>query len=246
MESEALLELRGIHYTYANAGKPALSGASLRLFPGEKIGLIGANGSGKTTLFHIAMGLLPAAQGEVLFEGRRVENAHGFRELRRRVGLVFQQADDQLFCPTVLEDVAFGPLNLGKTPAQARDIASATLQRLGLAGFEERVTHKLSGGEKKLVALATVLAMAPAAVLLDEPTNDLDPDTRERLIDVLKRLDIAYCIISHDWDFLAHTILDLYCVEKGRVILKDKAALHAHQHGHLGGDAPHFHGDMQK
>lgn len=241
MDRPPLLELRDIRYLYPGASKPVLDGASLRLFPGEKLGLIGANGSGKTTLFHIAMGLRRQSAGEVLFEGAPVSGPQDFRALRRRVGLVFQQADDQLFCPTVLEDVAFGPLNLGKSPAEAADIASATLRRLGLNGFEERVTHKLSGGEKRLVALATVLAMEPDALLLDEPTNDLDPDTRDRLIDALRSLDLAYCIISHDWDFLAATIGALYSVEHGRVHLKDKAALHTHRHGHLGGDAPHIH-----
>jgi cobalt/nickel transport system ATP-binding protein len=135
-------------------------------------------------------------------------------------------------------------LNLGKTPDEARDIAVATLKKLGLAGFEERVTHRLSGGEKRLVALATVLAMEPDALLLDEPTNDLDQETRDRLIDALQGLELAYCIISHDWDFLAATIHALYSVERGRVVCKDKSALHTHRHGHPGGDAPHAHGDQ--
>jgi len=244
MDSFPLLELRDIYFAYPAGCKPVLDGAGLRLCTGERLGLIGANGSGKTTLFHIAMGLLKPAQGEVRFEGRPVAAAREFRALRQSVGLVFQNADDQLFCPTVLEDVAFGPLNLGKSPDQARAMAQAALARLGLAGFEKRVTHTLSGGEKKLVSLATVLAMAPRAILLDEPTNDLDPETRERLIEVLNRLDLAYCIISHDWDFLSHTISDLYSVEQGRVVLKDKEALHMHHHGHRGGDAPHVHGDL--
>ncbi len=122
------------------------------------------------------------------------------------MGLLFQNADDQLFCPTVLEDVAFGPLNQGKPPAEAIGIARETMARLGLQGFEERVTYKLSGGEKKLVSLATVLAMQPQLLLLDEPTSGLDENTKHRLMHILQDLDIAYMIVSHEQDFLNHTV----------------------------------------
>jgi cobalt/nickel transport system ATP-binding protein len=157
------------------------------------------------------------------------------------VGLLFQNSDDQLFSPTVLEDVAFGPLNLGHKPPRAREIAAAALERVGLEGFGERVTHRLSGGEKKLVALASILAMQPKALLLDEPTNDLDPDTRDRLRDVLLDLDLSYIVISHDWDFLDETTDDVYALHDGRLLHDGKAAIHRHVHIHPHGDVPHEH-----
>ncbi|THB63702.1 MAG: ABC transporter ATP-binding protein, partial [Desulfovibrio sp.] len=151
-------------------------------------------------------------------------------------------AEDQLFSPTVLEDVAFGPLNLGLKPAQAKDRALETLEQLGLEGFADRITHRLSGGEKRLVALATILAMQPKALLLDEPTNDLDPPTRQRLIATLNELDLGYVIISHDWDFLAQTTEQSLTLDKdtGRLV-KSTAVPHTHVHVHEAGDAPHEH-----
>ena len=186
------------------------------LYPDRKIGLYGPNGSGKTTFFRLIMGLAAPQEGRILFHGRPLETEKDFRELRCKVGLVLQHAEDQLFCPTVLEDVAFGPLNLGCTQDEARDRAASTLERLGLAGFENRLTHRLSGGEKKLVSLATVLVMEPEALLLDEPTNGLDPEARQRIIGVLKTLPTARIIISHDWDFLAETSSEYLTVEGQR------------------------------
>ena len=155
--------------------------------------------------------------------------------------MVFQDADDQLFSPTVIEDVAFGPLNLGASQEEALAISRKTLDDLDLTGLAERVTHQLSGGEKKLVSLATILSMQPEAMLLDEPTNNLDPETRTRLIDILNRLDIAYMIISHDWDFLAETCRDLYAMDYGRAHSSDTTCLHVHRHAHPYGDHPHKH-----
>lgn len=208
-----------------------------------KIGLIGPNGSGKTTLFHIIMGLLVPQKGTVLFKGSAVNDEKGFFEVRKSIGLLFQDADDQLFSPTVLEDVAFGPLNLGASPEAAREISQQTLNNLGLINFEQRITHKLSGGEKKLVSLATILAMKPEFLLLDEPTNNLDQETRFRLIDILNELDLSYAIISHDWDFLEQTTGDVYAIEKGAVTQCERACLHEHHHAHLFGEHPHHHGD---
>nr|WP_246432907.1 ABC transporter ATP-binding protein [Rhodopseudomonas rhenobacensis] len=177
--------------------------AGFRLDAGERVALVGPNGAGKTTLFHIMVGLLHPSAGVVEAFGtvRRAEK--DFREVRARAGILFQDSDDQLFCPTVLEDVAFGPLNLGKSPAEAAGIAKATLESLGLGGFGSRITHKLSGGQKRLVALATVLAMQPDVLLLDEPTNALDAETEERLTGILAALPQAMVIIAHDERFLA-------------------------------------------
>jgi len=197
----AIFSLEDISFTYPG-GIKVLDEVNFKLSEGDKIALTGHNGSGKTTLLHIIMGLLHPSSGQVLYKGSPVQGEKGFQELRKGVGLLFQQADDQLFCPTVIEDVAFGPLNLGHNPDKARKIAKYTLCLLGLSGYEDRVTYRLSGGEKKLVSLATVLAMQPEALVLDEPTNDLDPAMRGRLIEILNSLDVAMLVVSHDLDFL--------------------------------------------
>ncbi|GAB7082270.1 hypothetical protein JCM14635_39450 [Megalodesulfovibrio paquesii] len=151
--------------------------------------------------------------------------------MRREVGFVFQQADDQLFSPTVLEDLAFGPLNLGMPPREAESVARSTLKSLGLQGYEDRVCHRLSGGEKRLVALGTVLAMSPKVLLLDEPTNDLDPAMRRRIMHILKELPQGMLIVSHDWDFLSRTVDACLAMEDGRLRPVPMDVLHSHRHG---------------
>jgi len=197
--------------------KLLFEGADWQINTGDRIGLVGANGSGKTTLFHLIMGLLQPEAGEIEVFGRRCRAEADFRLVREQVGLLFQDPDDQLFCPTVAEDVAFGPLNLGLPRAEVRAIVRDTLERLGLAGFEERVTFKLSGGEKRLVSLATVLAMRPRIMLLDEPTAGLDEPTTERIVELLRSPGLSYLIISHDRDFLARTVETTYHLEKGLI-----------------------------
>jgi cobalt/nickel transport system ATP-binding protein len=203
---EPLIELHDIKFAYPGASQPVFQDFNYQLLPGEHIGLIGPNGCGKTTLLHLIIGLLRPQAGSIKVLGQEVNTAKDFVDVRQKVGLLFQNADDQLFCPTVLEDVAFGPLNQGKTPDEAIDIARETMARLGLQGFEDRVTYKLSGGEKKLVSLATVLAMEPQLLLLDEPTSGLDETTKHRLVHILNDLDIAYMIVSHEDGFLEHTV----------------------------------------
>ncbi|MCF8055026.1 MAG: energy-coupling factor ABC transporter ATP-binding protein [Desulfocapsa sp.] len=236
-----LLELRDISYSYPDHDSPLLEGINFSIHK-ERIGLIGPNGSGKTTLFQIIMGLLKADTGEILLEGKKMETEKDFQQIRRRLGLLFQNSDDQLFSPTVLEDVAFGPLNIGATPAEARNTSISTLKQLGLEGFEERITHKLSGGEKKIVALATILAMHPQLLLLDEPSNNLDPETRERLITILRGLNQVHIIISHDLDFLASTCTQLYAIEKKTLVRCEEKQVHSHEHIHPYGNQPHQHG----
>ena len=160
--AEPIFALEHVSFTYAG-GRQVFRDMDFALYPDRKIGLYGPNGSGKTTFFRLIMGLAAPQEGRILFHGRPLETEKDFRELRCKVGLVLQHAEDQLFCPTVLEDVAFGPLNLGCSQDEARVRAASTLERLGLAGFENRLTHRLSGGEKKLVSLATVLVMEPEA-----------------------------------------------------------------------------------
>lgn len=204
MNDASLLSLHSVSFAYP--GKPALfDGLAFSLRPGERIGLHGPNGSGKTTLFRLLMGLEKPGSGRLLFHGAPVTGEKALRRLRCAIGLVMQNADDQLFSPTVLEDVAFGPLNLGLSRAQARERALQVLGSLGLAGFADRLTHRLSGGEKKLVSIASVLSMQPEALLLDEPTAFLDDDSKERMIDILRQQPCAQVIISHDRDFLERT-----------------------------------------
>jgi cobalt/nickel transport system ATP-binding protein len=206
--TEPLIELCNVTFSYPGAPCPIFQDFNYQVLPGKHIGLVGPNGCGKTTLLHLMMGLLRPQVGNIRIFGQEVTTEKDFVKVRQQVGLLFQNPDDQLFCPTVLEDVAFGPLNLGHSAAAAIDIARATMARLGLAGFEDRVTYKLSGGEKKLVSLATVLAMAPRLLLLDEPTAGLDEATKHRLIHILNDLDVACLIVSHENDFLEHTVAE--------------------------------------
>lgn len=198
-----------------DANRPLLSGANFHLLPGERVGLVGPNGSGKTTLLHLMVGLLKPQSGIIRAFGKVRKQEKDFYEVRARAGLVFQDSDDQLFCPTVLEDVAFGPLNLGKTPDEARRMAIDTLYSLGLEGFEDRITYQLSYGEKRMVALATVLAMRPNVLLLDEPTNGLDEDTKKHLTTLLCSLPQSMVIISHEADFVEHLATRIVRLEPG-------------------------------
>jgi len=240
-ENSVIIQLENISFSYAG-GKPVLDDLCFTLEEGAKLGLIGHNGSGKTTLLHIIMGLLKPTSGTIRAFGKPVETKKDFLDVRRKIGFLFQDADDQLFCPTVLEDIAFGPLNFGKSPTEARKMAMETLKRLNLKGFEERVTHKLSGGEKKLVALATVLVMEPKALILDEPTTGLDEDTNIRISTLLNQLDISYVIVSHEYDFLAQTTREIYSMQNGQIVYNgDSSTLHSHYHQHLMGKISHHH-----
>ncbi len=240
IKSHPIINLKGLTFGYPGAG-PVLNDLDLQFYPGERLGLVAPNGSGKTTLLHVMMGLLKPQSGQMEIFGNRVSEEKDFLEVRRRIGLLFQDSDDQLFSPTVLEDVAFGPLNLGKSKAEAIDIARKTLAYLGLDGFEARITFKLSGGEKRLVSLATVLAMEPEILLLDEPVNGLDTKTREKLTQILADLDLSYIIISHDLDFLASATNAIYTMQNGRIFIDKKLHVHEHVHAHPHGTYPHRH-----
>ena len=234
-----IIELDNLCFSY-ESGKTILNDLKFSLPQGEKLGLIGYNGSGKTTLLHIIMGLLKPSSGNMRVLGKPVLSKKDFVEVRRTIGFLFQNADDQLFSPTVLEDVAFGPLNLGKTPKEARAMAMETLDMLNLGGFENRITHRLSGGEKKLVSLATVLVMQPKALLLDEPTTGLDEDARGTIASILNHLPIGYVIVSHEYDFLAATTSKIYSMNEGQIHFNGGAdALHDHSHKHLLKKHPH-------
>lgn len=239
-QNDLLINLEKVSFSYPG-GPPVLDELDFKFYAGCRLGLIAPNGSGKTTLFHIIMGLLKPLAGRLEIFGKSVSQDKDFYEVRRRIGLLFQDAEDQLFSPTVLEDVAFGPLNLGKSKKEAVDIAHRTLDFLGLGGFEERITFKLSGGEKRLVSLATVLAMEPEILLLDEPINGLDIKTRAKLSEILADLDLSYILVSHDFDFLAETVDVIYTMRHGKILLDKELQIHEHIHAHELGTYPHQH-----
>ncbi len=248
MDSNRLIiNLEDISYAYPGRA-PVIDRLNLSFYHGDRMGMMGPNGSGKTTLFHIIMGLLKSTSGSVEVFGRRLREEKDFRSVRQRIGLLFQDADDQLFSPTVLEDVAFGPLNLGKSQDEAKTIARNTLESLGLAGFEDRITYKLSGGEKRLVSLATVLAMEPDVLLLDEPTTGLDETTEGRLVDILHDLDLSYILVSHNIDFLIKTTDFISYMADGKISLDEESIPHTHVHVHRHGryDHKHSHGGPHK
>jgi len=214
--SEPLIHFREVVFSYG-PDRPVLAGCDFTLQPGQRVALVGPNGSGKTTLLHLIVGLLRPQTGAIEAFGKLRAVEADFHEVRRRAGLLFQDADDQLFCPTVGEDVAFGPLNLGKPRPEVRRIVAETLDRLGLSGYEHRITYRLSGGEKRLVALATVLAMQPDVLLLDEPAAGLDEQATQRLVELLAGLPQAMLIVAHQRDFLRQTTSRKVELREGRI-----------------------------
>lgn len=220
----ALIETRDLFYRYPRRGV-VLDKVDFSLYPGERVALTGANGAGKTTFLHLLVGLKKAKGGEIHAFGQLRKEEKDFVEVRAKAGFLFQDPDDQLFCPTVLEDVAFGPLNLGRSRTDAISIARDTLASLGMEGFEDRITHQLSGGEKRMITLAAVLAMDPDVLLLDEPSNALDRDARQRLLDTLKALPHAMIIISHDDDFLSQLASRRVCLVDAQLIEETEATV---------------------
>ncbi len=210
-----IVELRNVTFGYPD--RLLFEEFSLALNHGQRLGLMGPNGVGKTTLLRLLVGLEKPLRGELLFHGRPCVTEKDLRALRREVGLVFQDPDDQLFCPTVVEDLAFGPLNLGLPRPEVERRVKETLSLLGLSGFEDRVTYRLSGGEKRLVALGTVLIMKPSLLLLDEPTGDLDPRNIKKLSQILLSLEASYLIVSHDLDFLQTVCDEIFWLEEGEL-----------------------------
>lgn len=206
--------------SFAYGGEaPVLQGINLEWGQGERIGITGPNGSGKTTLLEAIVGLLPLTGGVLRVLGVAPTCDADFLPVRRRVGMLFQDPDDQLFCTTVLEDVAFGPLNLGKPPEEARQRARKALGKVGLDSFAERITHRLSFGEKRLVGLAGVLAMKPDALLLDEPTAGLDPEAETRVEALLAELPQAMIITSHNHAMLHRLSHRMLTLENGNLRL---------------------------
>lgn len=215
-----IIKLRNISFHYDSI--EVFKNLNLEVYEGDRIGLIGPNGSGKTTLLYIIMGLLKPTSGTVEIFGKPRHTEKDFIEIRQKIGLLFQDSDSQLFCPTVKEDIAFGPLNLGKTREEAFKIVNETCELLGLKGFEDRITYKLSGGEKKLVAFATVMAMNPICYLLDEPSSGLDEETTERLLNYLRNNAQTYLLVSHDKDFINKATDKIFVLEPNKISILEK------------------------
>ncbi|MER6996865.1 ABC transporter ATP-binding protein [Streptomyces sp. NPDC000410] len=190
------LEVRGLAYAYPD-GHQALFGVDLSVARGERVALLGPNGAGKTTLVLHLNGILTGGAGTVAVAGLPVGKQH-MAEIRRKVGIVFQDPDDQLFMPTVREDVAFGPAAAGMRGAELEERVHRALARVGMAEYADRPPHHLSFGQRRRVAVATVLAMEPEILVLDEPSSNLDPASRRELADILRSLDVTVLMVTHD------------------------------------------------
>ena len=197
MPAQPIIQVRNLHYSYPD-GNVALAGVDFQLEPGETVAMLGANGSGKTTFLLHLLGLVEGrSEGEVIVCGTPVEK-RTFARVRRKIGILFQDSDDQLFMPTVEEDVAFGPLNMGLAADEVRSRVSESLRQVGMEHVAGRPPYHLSAGEKRRVALAGVLAMNPEIILLDEPSTFLDPPARSSLVEILHSLDQAKLVVTHD------------------------------------------------
>jgi cobalt/nickel transport system ATP-binding protein len=214
--SEPAIRALGLTYAYPR-GPTALDGVTFDVAPGESVGLVGPNGAGKTTLFLCLAGVLPLRPGMVRLAGLDPARAEDRRNLPAKVGFIFQNSDDQLFHTSVLDDVAFGPLNLGVPADQVRLRVAQALEQVGLAGMAERVPFHLSGGEKRRVALAGVLAMRPEILLLDEPSMYLDPRGRREFIRLVNRLPGTKVIAAHDLELIRETCPRVLLLDGGRL-----------------------------
>lgn len=227
------IDVKNLHFSYPD-GQCALRGVEMYIAPGEKVALVGPNGSGKSTLLLHLNGIL-RGEGEVLVGGQQISDKT-LGAVRAAVGLVFQDPDDQLFSPTVFDDVAFGPLYMGLSEDEVKQRVANSLGAVGMQGAEGRVPHHLSSGEKKRVAIATVLAMDPEILVLDEPTSGLDPRTRRSLIHLLRELPQTMLVSTHDMGLVEDGFARTIVIDEGRVvadgptheIMADSAVLQAH------------------
>jgi cobalt/nickel transport system ATP-binding protein len=216
-----LLEFDNIHYAYPNC-RESLSGVTFSIKKGVKVALVGPNGAGKTTLLLMCNGVLEPSKGRVILNGEPLRyDSRSLREVRKKVGMVFQNSDTQLFAPTVYQDVAFGPLNLGMAPDEIRATVTRSLAAVGLIGYEKRPPHQLSGGEKKRAAIAGTLAMEPDILVFDEPTSSLDPAGAADLLELLDELNArgtTIIISTHDVELAYHWADEVILINKGTVL----------------------------
>ena len=229
-----MIEFQNVSFSYEK-GRPVLRDLSFRIEKGEAVGLIGANGAGKSTVMKLLLGLLPA-EGRILVDGLPVDKAH-LAEVRRKLGFLLQNSDNQMFMPTVYEDMIFGPLNYGLSREETDRRVDEVLARLGLQELKHRYNHKISGGEKRMAAIATILAMEPEALLMDEPSAALDPYNRRVVINTIRSLPQTKLITSHDLDMILDTCQRVILLSEGRIvadgptqtILRDRALLEANR-----------------
>ena len=214
--SVPVLDLRGVAYAYPD-GHQALFGVDLHVHPGERVALLGPNGAGKTTLVLHLNGILAAGAGSVSVSGLPVRKEN-LLEIRRRVGVVFQDPDDQLFMPTVRDDVAFGPANLGLSGDELHECVDAGLTSVGMADAASRAPHHLSFGQRRRVALAGVLAMRPDVLVLDEPSSNLDPAARRELAEIVADLPVTVLLITHDLPYALRLCGRSVIMDAGRVV----------------------------
>jgi cobalt/nickel transport system ATP-binding protein len=232
---EWAIEVNNLSFAYS-AGHAVLEGVSLQVARGQTVGLVGPNGAGKTTLFLCLSGVLPVRAGAICVGGLDPAVHADRSQLPARVGIVFQNTDDQIFNATVFDEVAFGPLNLGLPADEVRQRVADALSAVGMAGSEEAVPFHLSGGEKRRIALASVLAMTPDILLLDEPTIFLDPRGRREFLKLLGRVPATKLIATHDLEMVLDTCQRVLLLDQGRLVaagtpelvLSDAALMEAH------------------
>ena len=212
---EEIIRIDNLSFSYPD-GQQALTGINLTIYQGETVALLGPNGAGKSTLLLHLNGILHS-DGVVKILGRPVDDKN-LRWVRSKVGLVFQNPDDQLFSPTVFEDVAFGPINMGYSEAEVGESVTRALEWVDMTGYEQRSPHHLSFGEKKRIAVATVLSMMPEILVIDEPTSNLDPCSKGTLIGLLKRLPMTKIIASHDLELVQALCQRAIVFDRGRVV----------------------------
>lgn len=222
MVNDILLKAKQLSYTYEGSDVPALNGLSLEIRRGRKVACMGANGSGKSTFFLCCNGIQKPDSGQLYFEGHPLDySKKGLLSLRSKVGVVFQNPDNQLFSANVLQEISFGPLNLGLTQQETRRRAEQVMERLGIASFAHRPVHALSGGQKKLVAIADILVMEPSLILLDEPAAALDPiHTRivREIIDEISASGITVVTATHDVDYAWSWADDVLLFHEGQLL----------------------------
>jgi len=221
MSSTPSLLIENLAFAYPD-GNQALFGVNLRIEKGERVALLGPNGAGKTTLVMHMNGIHPTAHGSVHVAGQLVDSKdkESIKLIRSKVGIVFQDPDDQLFMPTVGEDIAFGPFNMGKRGAELDAIVDEALHLVGMSDFKDRPPHHLSFGQRRRVAVATVLAMKPEILVLDEPSSNLDPASRRELADILRSLDITMVMVTHDLPY-AYELCERSVILSGGIIVAD-------------------------